>query len=304
MLVPVGDGGRAKYDPVVESEIVRVVALSNKAALQAVSVAMAYVHEHGRPGPNDLAQWTKLVDLIKVDLAATGLEGEIQDSQSQLRELGGWVWSRRQASARRRRSRGTTGAPGAVEKPPVEVDDFDFDDLDTGDQDHLDVADVDADADAKPANRKAVMPKLRTGTAVRFVGSIKDTPRQRQFDHLAAWLDDLRVRGVDEEMFPNTLCPPTAKTRDEWCEAFLNGRPDQRVRRSMAHRSKGTPEERSKVTSRAKAEKPTMATAIAAAPTSDALIAALTPDVLGLSSIIPPESGRWRANVDPRPRLV
>lgn len=158
--------------------------------------------------------------------------------------------------------------------------------------------------DAKPVNRKVVMPKIRTGTAVRFVGSIKDTPGQRQFDQLAAWLDDLRARGVDEQVFPNTLCPPTARTRDEWREAFLNGRPDQRVRRSMARRSKGTPEERSKVTGRAKAEKPTLATAIAAAPTSDALTAALTPDVLGLSSIIPPESGRWRANVDPRPRLV
>lgn len=61
ILVPVGHGGRVKYDPVLESDVVRLLVLSNRAALLAVSVAMTYAREHGRPDPKNLSEWAHVL---------------------------------------------------------------------------------------------------------------------------------------------------------------------------------------------------------------------------------------------------
>ncbi|EJT45310.1 hypothetical protein A1Q1_06207 [Trichosporon asahii var. asahii CBS 2479] len=255
ILVPVGDGGRVKYDPVVESEVIRVLVLANKAALMAVSVAMRFTHERGRPDPGNLARWQELLELIKNELVVTGIQGELEAAQEELRVLGGWILSRRQGSAHRRKI-ADAGQEDVDRVANAQVE-LDFDDYDTGDKDHLDVEESEAGVE------EPVQPKLRTGTVVKYEGPKGGSPRRKeQFEHFSSWLDDLRARGIDERLFPNALCPPWMD-REEWRRDFMESNSGVPIRRSVAHRSRGT--SRRSTTDRAKAGKLTMASAIASA---------------------------------------
>lgn len=158
--------------------------------------------------------------------------------------------------------------------------------LDGNDQDNVD------DADPEPATSS-----LRTGTITRYQGPKNGTVRRQQFDHLASWLDDLRARGLDEDVFPNTLCPPTATTRDAWRRDFLNAQVGLDIRRSIGSRAKGGDATRRATQNRAKAAKPTMVSAIAAASLS------VSPRDLGLSSVVPRDKKRWQAVADASERL-
>lgn len=80
ILIPVGHGGRVKYDPVVETEVVRMLALANKAAMTAVSVAMTFSRTHGRPDPADLHQWQLLLAAIQAELKTTRLISPLPSS--------------------------------------------------------------------------------------------------------------------------------------------------------------------------------------------------------------------------------
>lgn len=308
LLVPVGHGGRVKYDPVLESEVVRLLVLSNKAALLTVSVACSYAREHGRPEPGDLGQWQDLLNLVKAKLHSTGLDSALEEAQQELRDKGRWIWSRRQRSARQRRA-GEHGSDGAGQDAVPSENDVDFDDLDIGDMDHLDFADPEPDAEDDKVT--SARPRVRTGTVLHYKGPKRDTERKIQFNHLATWLDDFRSRGIDEEILPNVLCPPWITNRDEWRRDFLESAYGVPIRVSIGNRSQGT--RRRATTNRAKAGKLTMTSALASASASaasstpaasssstPAAASSMTPTELGLAVVAPTNSKTWQCIADTR----
>lgn len=169
ILVPVGHGGRVKYDPVVETEVVRLLALSNKAALVAVSVAMQHAHDHGRPDPADLPAWQHLLALIKEEIACSGLKARLRAAREELASVDSWVRSRRRSSAaRRRRGAGGDGDDSAHVLDKLD-DDNSFDEFgDVGDFGDFDNSDG-FDRRGKDVQAKSAMPCSRAASGHRSV---------------------------------------------------------------------------------------------------------------------------------------
>lgn len=99
LLCIVGGGGRAKYDPVVENEVTRLVVLANKAALIALKCTEEHARAHGRPRHHDLATFTKLRDEVEVKIREVGLENELDDARYKLAIKAAWFSSRRVAAS-------------------------------------------------------------------------------------------------------------------------------------------------------------------------------------------------------------
>lgn len=206
--MPVGDGGRIKYDPIIESDAVRLLALSSKAALIAVSVAASHAREHGRPDPTDLGAHQALLASVKVAISNAGLDEELDSAREQLKRNAHWIAFRRQHSAAQRRDDAAGDEEKKSDKDLLELAQLmelvDLDDDKRGDGD-------DGDNDSAPKRRRAP-----GGTVVLFEGGFRSDERRAQFERLSALLDDLRGRGLDEELYPNRLCPAHLRTREEW----------------------------------------------------------------------------------------
>lgn len=99
LLCIVGGGGRAKYDPVVENEVARLVVLANKAALIALKCTEEHARAHGRPRHHNLATFTKLRDEVEVKIREVGLENELDDARYKLAIKAAWFSSRRVAAS-------------------------------------------------------------------------------------------------------------------------------------------------------------------------------------------------------------
>lgn len=255
LLVPVGDGGRIKYDPTLESETVHLLALSSKAALIAVSVAASHAREHGRPDPTDLGAHQALLASVKEAIANAGLDKELDSAREQLKQNAHWIVSRRQRSAAQRRD----GAAGDDEKESdkdlLELSDLmelvDLDDDKRGDGD-------DSGNDSAPKRRCAP-----GGSVVLFEGGFRSDERRAQFEQLSALLDDLRGRGLDEELYPNRLCPAHLSSREEWLLWFLGPGVNLEIHASALKKSDGYKPRRPTV-DRAKAGKRNPLSALAA----------------------------------------
>lgn len=255
ILIPVGHGGRVKYDPTLESETVHLLALSSKAALIAVSVAASHAREHGRPDPTDLGAHQALLASVKEAIANAGLDKELDSAREQLKRNAHWIVSRRQRSAAQRRD----GAAGDEEKESdkdlLELSELmelvDLDDDKRGDGD-------DGDNDSAPKRRCAP-----GGSVVLFEGGSRSDERRAQFERLSALLDDLRGRGLDEALYPNRLCPAHLSSREEWLLWFLGPGVNLEIHASALKKSDGYKPRRSTV-DRAKAGKRNPLSALAA----------------------------------------
>lgn len=102
----VGDGGSAKYDPIVETQVVELLALSNRVAVIASVEAAQYARRHGRPRPHELSKFQALAEIIRRQIKDSGLEQKLDVAREQVHRLRGLLGSRRQLSAIDRRSAG------------------------------------------------------------------------------------------------------------------------------------------------------------------------------------------------------
>ncbi|EJT45305.1 hypothetical protein A1Q1_06202 [Trichosporon asahii var. asahii CBS 2479] len=174
---------------------------------RAVSVAASHAREHGRPDPTDLGAHQALLASVKVAISNAGLDEELDSAREQLKRNAHWIAFRRQHSAAQRRDDAAGDEEKKSDKDLLELAQLmelvDLDDDKRGDGD-------DGDNDSAPKRRRAP-----GGTVVLFEGGFRSDERRAQFERLSALLDDLRGRGLDEELYPNRLCPAHLRTREE-----------------------------------------------------------------------------------------
>lgn len=126
-----------------------------------------------------------------------------------------------------------------------------------------DVDDKGDEGDVKDGNGTPQPKSAPGGTVVLFEGGRGSDERREQFDRLCALLDDLRARGLDDELYPNRLCPAHLKTTDAWGSWFLQPGIDREVHQSALKTSDGH-RARTPTTDRAKAGKRNALFALAA----------------------------------------
>lgn len=106
LLVMVGDGGSVKYDSLIETQVVRLIALSNKVAIITSAEAAAFARRHGRPRSTDLHKFQQLLQLIRSRIKREGIEKELDDAREEVHRLRKWLGSRRQLAPNVRRQEG------------------------------------------------------------------------------------------------------------------------------------------------------------------------------------------------------